>query len=62
MRLPLKLLTALALLLAGPAMAQNLRIGIQAPPSTLDPHWLLNLANTGALRNIYDTLVARDAR
>jgi peptide/nickel transport system substrate-binding protein len=61
MRLPLKLLTALALLLAGPAMAQNLRIGIQAPPSTLDPHWLLNLANTGALRNIYDTLVARDA-
>jgi peptide/nickel transport system substrate-binding protein len=58
-RLP-RLALGLSLLLAGPAMAQNLRIGIQAPPSTLDPHWLLNLANTGALRNIYDTLVARD--
>jgi peptide/nickel transport system substrate-binding protein len=58
------LLTRLVLglsLLAAPAMGQTLRIGIQAPPSTLDPHWLLNLANTGALRNIYDTLVARDA-
>lgn len=52
---------ALALcLLATPVAAQTLRIGIQAPPSTLDPHWLLNLANTGALRNVYDTLVARD--
>jgi peptide/nickel transport system substrate-binding protein len=50
----------LCLLLTSPAMAQSLRIGIQAPPSTLDPHWLLNLANTGALRNIYDTLVSRD--
>ncbi|HEV7265351.1 MAG TPA: ABC transporter substrate-binding protein [Falsiroseomonas sp.] len=50
----------LSLLLAAPAMAQTLRIGMQAPPSTLDPHWLLNLANTGAMRNIYDTLVARD--
>ncbi|CAH0279418.1 ABC transporter substrate-binding protein [Roseomonas sp. CECT 9278] len=61
MRQTIKLLTVVSLLLAGPAVAQNLRIGIQAPPSTLDPHWLLNLANTGALRNIYDTLVARDA-
>lgn len=61
MRQTIKLLTAVLLLVAGPAVAQNLRIGIQAPPSTLDPHWLLNLANTGALRNIYDTLVARDA-
>lgn len=51
----------LALLLADPATAQNLRIGMQALPSTLDPHWLLNLANTGGLRNIYDTLVTRDA-
>ncbi|WP_426959563.1 ABC transporter substrate-binding protein [Muricoccus radiodurans] len=60
MRLAKRLALGLSLILAGPAMAQNLRIGIQAPPSTLDPHWLLNLANTGALRNIYDTLVARD--
>ena len=60
-----RLAFGLSLLLAGPAMAQPapgpvLRVGMQAPPSTLDPHWLLNLANTGALRNIYDTLVARD--
>ncbi|WP_170984948.1 ABC transporter substrate-binding protein [Roseomonas sp. AR75] len=65
MRQATRLATGLALglsLLAGlPAAAQTLRIGMQAPPSTLDPHWLLNLANTGALRNIYDTLVARDA-
>jgi peptide/nickel transport system substrate-binding protein len=43
-----------------PAAAQPLRIGMQAPPSTLDPHWLLNLANTGAMRNIYDSLTMRD--
>lgn len=55
-----RFILGLSLLLTSPAMAQSLRIGIQAPPSTLDPHWLLNLANTGALRNIYDTLVARD--
>jgi peptide/nickel transport system substrate-binding protein len=56
-----RLFLPLLLLLALPAGAQTLRIGMQAPPSTLDPHWLLNLANTGALRNVYDTLVARDA-
>ncbi len=59
MRLP-RLLACL-MLAAAPAAAQNLRIGMQAPPSTLDPHWLLNLANTGALRNMYDALVRRDA-
>jgi len=55
-----RLALGLGLLLGGPAAAQSLRIGMQAPPSTLDPHWLLNLANTGALRNIYETLVTRD--
>jgi len=59
-------LLASSLLLAASAVApdagaQTLRIGMQAPPSTLDPHWLLNLANTGALRNMYDALVRRDA-
>jgi peptide/nickel transport system substrate-binding protein len=56
-----RLLLAAACLLALPATAQTLRIGMQAPPSTLDPHWLLNLANTGAVRNIFDALVRRDA-
>lgn len=59
-RLAFGLSIALAAPLAPPAAAQTLRIGMQAPPSTLDPHWLLNLANTGALRNIYETLVMRD--
>ncbi|KAA2211994.1 ABC transporter substrate-binding protein [Teichococcus oryzae] len=62
MKLLPRLALGLSLLAAGPAMAQNLRIGIQSPPSTLDPHWLLNLPNTGALRNIYETLVTRDAQ
>ncbi len=57
-----RLALGLSLLLAGPAMPQTLRVGMQSPPSTLDPHWLLNLSNTGALRNIYETLVARDAQ
>ena len=59
MRGLLRLVLGLALF-ASPVAAQNLRIGIQSPPSTLDPHWLLNLSNTGALRNVYDTLVMRD--
>ncbi|UFN48539.1 ABC transporter substrate-binding protein [Roseomonas sp. OT10] len=62
MSLVRRLALGLSLLAAGPALAQNLSIGIQSPPSTLDPHWLLNLSNTGALRNIYETLVARDAK
>ena len=43
------------------AAARALRIGMQSPPSTLDPHWMLNLSNTGALRNMYHALVRRDA-
>ena len=62
MKLLPRLALGLSMLLSAPAMAQDLRIGIQAPPSTLDPHWLLNLSNTGALRNIYETLVTRDAQ
>jgi peptide/nickel transport system substrate-binding protein len=58
--LALGLTLGLSLPAAPPAVAQTLRIGMQAPPSTLDPHWLLNLANTGALRNIYETLIIRD--
>jgi peptide/nickel transport system substrate-binding protein len=60
MRSAIRLLVAASMMLGAPAVAQNLRVGMQSPPSTLDPHWLLNLSNTGALRNVYDTLVARD--
>ena len=51
---------ALATLLATPALAQNLTVGIQGEPSTLDPQFNLLGTNTSALRNIYDTLVSRD--
>jgi len=54
---------ALAALLAAPvlpAAAQNLTVGIQGEPSTLDPQFNLLGTNTSALRNIYDTLVLRD--
>lgn len=49
-----------AAMLATPAAAQNLRIGMQGAPTTLDPHWLLSLVNTSHMRNIYDSLTIRD--
>jgi peptide/nickel transport system substrate-binding protein len=55
-----RIVVAAALALALPAPAQNLRIAMQGAPTTLDPHWLLNLGNTSHLRNIYDTLTVRD--
>ena len=42
------------------ASAQNLNIGIQNEPNTMDPHWQLLGNNTAAMRNQYDTLVGRD--
>ena len=55
-----RLLLPLLLLAATPSEAQNLRIGMPGQPSTLDPHWLLNLNNTSAMRNMYDSLTVRD--
>ena len=43
-----------------PASAQNLNIGIQNEPNTMDPQWHLLGNNTAAMRNQYDTLVGRD--
>jgi peptide/nickel transport system substrate-binding protein len=56
-------LATLALALAtaaAPAVAQNLNIGIQNEPNTMDPQWNLLGNNTQAMRNQYDTLVGRD--
>ena len=47
-----RLLLPLLLLAATPSEAQNLRIGMPGQPSTLDPHWLLNLNNTSAMRKL----------
>jgi peptide/nickel transport system substrate-binding protein len=57
MRLALGLM---ACLLAAPAAAQNLTVGMQTEPGTLDPQFNLLGSNTSALRNIYDTLLSRD--
>ncbi len=46
--------------LAVGASAQTLNVGIQGEPNTLDPQWNLVGINTSAMRNIYDTLSARD--
>jgi peptide/nickel transport system substrate-binding protein len=56
-------LATLALALAtaiAPAAAQNLNIGIQNEPNTMDPQWNLLGSNTQAMRNQYDTLIGRD--
>ena len=58
-RLVLLCASMLAALSIG-AHAQTLSIGIQNEPNTLDPQWNLVGNNTQAMRNIYDTLSARD--
>jgi peptide/nickel transport system substrate-binding protein len=45
---------------AAPARAQELTVGMQGEPGTLDPQFNLLGTNTSALRNIYDTLLSRD--
>lgn len=50
----------LALTLAAPAGAQVLRMGVQAP-FVVDPHWLFLGPNMAAAREIFDSLVGRDA-
>ena len=51
---------ALATAIAPAATAQNLNIGIQNEPNTMDPQWNLLGSNTQAMRNQYDTLIGRD--
>ena len=55
----LKLVIAALMLLAFPAAAQELRMGVQAP-FVVDPHWLFLGPNMAASRNIFDSLVGRD--
>ncbi|WP_439594971.1 ABC transporter substrate-binding protein [Falsiroseomonas sp.] len=60
MRLPL-LATALALA-ALPAAAQELRIGLAANITSLDPHFHVIGSNSALARNIFDGLVNQDDR
>ena len=52
----------LLLVLGLPAqgMAQELRVGVQVGPTTLDPHFFNYFANIGNLGNIYEALVTED--
>ena len=58
------LLPALAatLALAGPAAAQDLRIGLAANITSLDPHFHVIGSNSALARNIFDGLVNQDDR
>ncbi|MGO4674780.1 hypothetical protein AB4Z40_17955 [Bosea sp. 2YAB26] len=48
-------------LVAGAAVAQELRIGISAEPSAMDPHYHNLTPNNMLARHIYEPLVGQDA-
>ncbi len=52
--------TVLALML--PASAQNLRIGLAAEPSAIDPHHYAVTPNSSLRSTVYGTLIATDAQ
>ncbi len=54
------LLAALLVLVALPAMAQELRIGLRTEPSSLDPQYQNTAANNQIALQLFDPLVARD--
>lgn len=56
------LLAAALLSLAFPALAQELRIGLKAEPSSLDPQYQNVGANNQIARHLFDALVAKDAQ
>ncbi|MGY9046434.1 peptide ABC transporter substrate-binding protein [Puniceibacterium antarcticum] len=51
---------AVALLVAMPATAQDLTIGLRAGPDSIDPHWSTLGSQAEALRHVYDTVVDVD--
>ena len=59
-RLAIALVALLGLQPPAAAMAQTLRMGVQAP-FVLDPHYLFLGPNMAAARHIFDSLVGRDA-
>lgn len=56
----LSVVAALGAFVAQPVLAQEIKIGMQGEPGTMDPQFNLLGTNTSALRNIYDTLSSRD--
>ena len=62
--LPLHRLAAAALVAlapAAPAFAADLRIGVAAQPTSLDPHFHNNGANNALARHVFDTLALQNA-
>jgi len=49
-----------ALLLAAPASAQELRVGLSSTITSLDPHFHVSGSNSALARNIFDGLVNQD--
>ena len=52
---------ALALASAGAARAQDLRLALPGPPTSLDPHFHNNGINNSQARHVFDALTAQDA-
>lgn len=55
------LLASLAASLAAPAAAADLRIGLAAQPTSLDPHFHNNGANNALARHVFDSLTQQNA-
>ena len=53
-------LYALALLLAGPVHAQDLRVAVEAGPTSNDPHFHSLIANIAFSRHVFEMLVVQD--
>ena len=58
--LTLRSILVAATLLASPALAQTLTVGVRNGPESLDPHWSTLGGHIEALRHVYDSLVAQD--
>ena len=52
--------SALAAIAASPALAQELKIGLSAEPSAMDPHFHNLTPNNMLTRQIFDTLAVQD--
>lgn len=57
---PTALAAALAVSVSGYAFAEDLTIGVNLGPDSIDPHWSTLGAQADALRHIFDTLVDAD--
>jgi peptide/nickel transport system substrate-binding protein len=50
-----------ACLIAGPSVAQEFRMAMSSPPTSMDPHFQNITSNVNVLEHLFEPLVARDA-